>query len=219
MTDVTALSGAAASTQTSARTSVAGNYEMFLTLLTEQLKNQDPLDPLDSSEYVAQLVEFSNVEQSIRQTETLESMLANQLGSTGAAAVAYIGRDAHIEGAQAPLQDGAARWSYTLSAQTAETAIAVLDDAGKVVFETSGETSPGNHAFTWDGLDASGAPLAPGTYTLSVGAKNGEGDALNPAITAYGRVTGVDLAGAAPSVTLGDLKVGLGGVRSVSEIS
>ena len=98
----------------SSRTSLADNYEMFLNLLTAQMKNQDPLDPLDSTQFVDQLVSFSGVEQQIAQNQNLESLLIVQSAAAQTSSVGYIGRVATALTPDSRLESGTAAWQYEL---------------------------------------------------------------------------------------------------------
>lgn len=217
MTDAVSSLPSAQGVAGESRASLADNFEMFLTLLTEQLQNQDPLDPLDSNQFVSQLVEFSSVEQLINQTESLETIAAIQSGSSAAAAVGYIGRDAVLDGPEAPLADGSASWSYTLEGPADVIELQVLDATGRVVARADGANVGGEQDFVWDGRDGEGALLPPGAYTLAVQAFNASGDPVDATIRARGRVTGVDFTGEEPAIALGPVRAPLASVLSVSE--
>ena len=217
MSDALSSIAAGASSSNESRTSLADNFELFLTLLTEQLKNQDPLDPLDSNEFVNQLVDFSGVEQAINQTETLESLLALQGDQASANAVSYIERDVVYEGDTLALDaDGRGAWTYT--ADGADTvSIAVLDESGGVVFETSAQPSTGRQSFDWDGVASDGTVFTTGVFTLSIAALDEAGDAAPVTTNARGRVTGVDFVSGSPVLDVSGVAVALGNVRSVTQ--
>jgi flagellar basal-body rod modification protein FlgD len=186
-----AASTAAAEAATS-RTQIADKFDDFLLLLTTQLKNQDPLSPLDSTEFVAQLVSFTEVEQSINTNSHLEELVGLLRGSQAAAAVGYLGKTVEAEGDKAMLRDGRATFSYDPARQAAITTITLTDSSGTVVKTLLGETSPGRHDLVWDGRDTNGVPLPEGLYTISVKAKDDAGNAI-PVSTAFiGRVVAVD---------------------------
>lgn len=184
--DINAIAGANAQS-TQARSGLADNFETFLTLLTAQLKNQDPLEPLDSNEFTAQLVQFTSVEQSIATNQHLESLVALSSTNAANAAVTYLGKEVTAQGITSRLTDGQAKWSYSLPLSSAQTSLTVTDNLGRAVFTTQGETSDGNHIFDWDGTDNNGAPLPDGTYNLQVRAL----DTLGNEITSKTEVTGI----------------------------
>lgn len=215
MTDVSAI-GASSPGLTNSRTGLADNFEMFLTLLTEQMKNQDPLNPLDSTQFVNQLVDFSSVEQQIAQNQNLESLLLLQSAAAQANSVSYIGRVATAETPDTVLAEGQAEWEYTLP-NDAETVSLVIKEGDKVVARATGETTTGTHTFTWDGTNEAGSQLEDGVYTLEITATDADGEAVNTTIRAAGRVTGVDLSGSEVVVQMGQISVPLSSIISVRE--
>jgi flagellar basal-body rod modification protein FlgD len=209
------------SAATTAGAQLAGNFDTFLTLLTTQLKNQDPLSPLDTNQFTQQLVSFAGVEQSIQTNQNLESLLGIQRSGQAANAVSYIGRSVTATSDQAALSDGKARWDYDLPAAADKTALVVTDASNKVVSVASGETGAGPHTFTWDGKDSSGALLPDGVYTLSVAATDTAGQTIPVTQTVTGTVDSIDTASdGTPQLSVGGVAVGLGsivGVRSASD--
>ncbi|WP_420433868.1 flagellar hook assembly protein FlgD [Hyphobacterium sp.] len=208
------LSGASQNSQAA----LADNFEMFLTLLTEQMKAQDPLNPLDSTEFVNQLVNFSGVEQDIRANQNLENLITIQSAAAQTTAVGFIGREATVSSPQGMLQDGSADWTYVLPEDTQGTLITLTDENGRTVATFEGEATAGRHSFEWDGQDLSGTDLEDGVYTLTVSAVNGEGQPVTADVQTTARVTGVDFSGSQVVVQMGDIEVLLSSVRSIREI-
>jgi flagellar basal-body rod modification protein FlgD len=200
-----------------AQSALADNFEMFLTLLTEQMKAQDPLNPLDSTEFVNQLVNFSSVEQEIRSNDNLESLIAIQAASAQGAAVGFIGREATVNSPDAPLQDGDAEWTYILPENTEGTLLTIKDANGRTVATHEGEATAGTHTFDWDGTDLSGNALEDGIYTMEITAVNADGEPVEPEILTTARVTGVDFSGSEVVVELDGISVRLSSVRSLRE--
>jgi flagellar basal-body rod modification protein FlgD len=189
---------------------------MFLTLLTEQMKNQDPLNPLDSTQFVNQLVDFSSVEQQIAQNQNLESLLLLQSAAAQANSVSYIGRVATAETPDAVLSEGQAEWDYTLPGD-AQNVTLLVKDGERIVARANGEATTGTHTFTWDGTSESGSKLDDGVYTLEVIAEDADGEAVQATIQAAARVTGVDMSGNEVMVQMGPISVPLSSVLSVRE--
>jgi len=216
MPDISAI-GAASPSLTNSQASLADNFEMFLTLLTEQMKNQDPLDPLDSTQFVNQLVDFSSVEQQISQNRNLESLLTLQSNSAETAAVSYIGRDATVSTPQTLLENGAAEWNYILPRDANSTSLIVRDQAGRLVTTINGENTSGTHQLTWDGTNSGGSPMPDGVYSLEVLANDSDGAAIPIDIQATARVTGIDLSGPEVIIEMGRLRAALSSVLSVQE--
>src|ERR1700710_989023 len=110
----TAAAASSSSTSPNAMAQLSGNFNTFLTLLTTQLKNQDPMSPMDSNQFTQQLVEFSQVEQQIDTNTNLKSLIPQGTTQAGAFATTYLGKKVSITSGQASLSGGAANWSYTL---------------------------------------------------------------------------------------------------------
>jgi len=187
----------------------------FLTLLVTQLQNQDPLEPLDTHEFTAQLVDFANVEQQIQQNSHLESLIAAQSTGQAAASVAYLGTQVEAQSDQLPLQDGVASASYTLSEPAAKTQILVTDAAGNVLFSEPGPTTTGRHTFLWNGADTNGTVLADGAYKLQIAAENRDGDLIDVPTAIQGKVDSVSFADGAFTLHLGEVGVALDQIATV----
>lgn len=217
MVDAVSGLGATSPSLANSQTGLADNFEMFLTLLTEQMKNQDPLNPLDSTQFVNQLVDFSSVEQQIAQNQNLENLLLLQSAAAQSASVSYIGRLATAQTPQAFMEGGEASWEYTLPSDATTTSLIIRDEEDRIVARRDGETSTGSHDFTWDGLGDGGAALDEGVYTLDVIAQDADGEDLAINIQAAAQVTGVDLSGSEVIVEMGGIRVPLSSVMSIKD--
>lgn len=215
MTEVTSATQSSPSLVNS-RTGLADNFEMFLTLLTEQMKNQDPLNPLDSTQFVNQLVDFSSVEQQIAQNQNLESLLILQSAAAQANSVGYIGRVAMADTPMAYMENGSANWEYILP-DDAESVTLVIKQGERVVARSTGEVTAGSHEFEWDGKSETGTDLEDGVYTLDVIATNADGESVAAEIRASGRVTGVDMSGSEVIVQMGNISVPLSSILAVRD--
>ena len=197
MTDISAINGyvsstANASSTADAKKTLSADMNTFLTLLTTQLKYQDPLDPTDTSEFTSQLVQYSNVEQAIQTNEKLDKLLAMNNNNLGAQAVSYIGKVAQVLGDVMPLEKGQAQATYTLDKDVLSSTIMVKDGEGNIVYTANGDKLAGTHTFKWDGKDRNGNQLADGAYQIIVNTTNGSGEtAANVVTTVLGKVTGV----------------------------
>lgn len=201
--------------QSQAANQLAGNFDTFLTLLTTQLQNQDPLSPMDSTQFTQQLVAFSSVEQQINTNDNLKSLIALSLSQQASAAVNYIGHTVVLTSGKGSLNGGAVDWTYNLNAPAAGTTLTVKNAAGQVVYTTSGETAQGNNDFEWDGKDANGNQLPDGEYTLSVSATAPDGSAIATSIASKALVTAVDMSGTTPLLVLGAMEIPLSEVSLV----
>ncbi|TAN64494.1 MAG: flagellar hook assembly protein FlgD [Magnetospirillum sp.] len=196
--DTTAATTAAASTAATtasksetAKTSLGKDFNTFLNMLTTQLKHQDPLSPMDSTQFTSQLVQYSGVEQQINANSNLEKLITLQQASQTSSAISYINQNVEISSASLPLQDGAASFSYTLPQAAKNCEVQIKDSAGSVVYKTSADTAAGRHDLEWDGKNSSGTQLDDGLYTINVVASSADGTTLAATTTVTGRVTKV----------------------------
>lgn len=206
MVDGVSSTTEAATRANAGRTGLVSNFETFLTLLTTQLKNQDPLSPMESTEFTAQLTQMSGVEQQLLTNDLLTSLLsAQQAGNLGAAS-SYIGKTATAAWSATELTDGQATWSYELATNAATATLQVVDGAGKVVWTGDAPNkNTGLHDFTWDGKSTAGGQLPDGgVYTLKVLAKTAGDQTVDSQVLTRGRVTGVELYNGQPFLTIGN---------------
>jgi flagellar basal-body rod modification protein FlgD len=211
MTTVASATSAAtttATTSTAAQT-LSGNFQTFLTLLTTQLKNQDPMSPMDSNQFTQQLVMYSQVEQQIDTNSKLDSLISLGTNQTNSYAMNYLGKSVVLTNGEAALSSGAADWTYGLNSAASTTTLTVTNSSGNVVYTASGETAAGTHDFTWDGTDNNGNQLSDGTYTLSVASAAQDGSAVTTSVASKGTVTGIDLSGTSPQLVIGTMEVPL----------
>jgi len=193
------------------------NYEAFLQLLTTQLQYQDPLDPMDTSEYTSQLVQYASVEQSILMNDNLESLISLTSSNAATMALQYVGDTAEIDSAYAMMQDGSASWNYELASDAEEVVLQVRDQDGNLVFETSGETGEGSHGFQWDGTTDDGSLAEDGIYSLTVSALDADGNDIDSAISSFGTITGVDSSDGSLVFQVGDLNVSESAILGIRE--
>ncbi|MBN9673690.1 flagellar hook assembly protein FlgD [Roseibium aggregatum] len=166
MTTVTSSTSTAQSSSSVSQSGLMANYELFLSILTTQIQNQDPLDPLDSAEYTTQLVQYSNVEQSIQQNRNLESIIASLETTQSMGYVSYIGNEITADGSTTTLSGGQASWNYALDEDASGT-YEIRNSSGTVVYSGEADLSAGNHTFTWDGKTENGQNADSGLYTIS----------------------------------------------------
>lgn len=216
---VDAISATDATTKTTAgRTSLISNYETYLSLLTAQLKNQDPLSPVDSSQFTQQLTQMSGVEQQLLTNDLLTSLLSAQNASGMTGASTYIGKDVTAVWSADKLTNGQAKWSYELGANAQSATLAIVDSTGKTVWTgPAPDRTEGVHDFVWDGKTTGGGQLSDGgVYTLKVTAKNGDA-AVSSQVLTRGVATGVEMYDGAPYLTVGNSIVPLTSVISLKQ--
>ena len=210
-------SAAAASKQVgSGLQSLTSNFQTFLSLLTTQLRNQDPLSPVDSNQFTQQLVQMSGVQQQLLTNGLLTSLVGQ--GQNGlASGASYIGKTVQAQSATATLTGHQANWTYQLASNAASAQLEIDDAAGNAVWSGPAPAmTAGAHSFSWNGRNASGAQLPDGgVYTLKVAAANSANAAVGAQVLVSGAVTGVQLINNAPYLSIGSSIVPLADVVGV----
>lgn len=198
---------------------LASNFETFLTLLTSQLKNQDPLSPVDSNQFTAQLTQMAGVEQQLLTNDLLKGLLAAQGGGGLGAAATYIGKDATAAWSATKFTGGEATWSYELASNASSATLQVLDSSGRVVWEGEApDKTTGMHEFTWDGEATAGTDGQDGqVYSLKIVAKDAAGGAIDSQVLTRGRITGVEMYDGQPYLTIGNAILPLSSVIALEE--
>lgn len=198
---------------------LASNFETFLTLLTSQLKNQDPLSPVDSNQFTAQLTQMAGVEQQLLTNDLLKGLLEAQGGGSLGAAAAYIGREATAAWSATKFTDGEANWTYELAANASTAKLQVVDGAGKVVWEGDApDKTTGLHEFAWDGKATNGSDAKAGeVYSLKITAKTAAGETVDSQILTKGRITGVEMYDGQTYLTVGNSILPLSTVIALEE--
>jgi len=197
-----------ASEATNDAAKLAEDFDDFLTLLTTQLQNQDPLDPMDSAEFTNQLVAFTGVEQQIQTNQNLETLAdLSRLNNIGGVA-SYLGNQALIEAPFGDHTTDGISWQYANSQPTDSVALRVLTESGGLVYEQAGEAGLGVHDFEWDGKTSSGDVAGAGNYQLEVVALDDKGESLSAGIAVKETITAVDTSGIEPKFTIGPNTVG-----------
>lgn len=224
---VDAVASTAASSQAAANQSnlAAGQknldtgFNTFLSLLTTQLKNQDPTSPLDTNAFTQQLVSMTGVQQQLLSNQLLQQLVTSSQGGQGVAgAVGMIGKTVSASTAESALSGGQARWSYNLASPAQNASLSIVDGLGKPVWSgPASALSTGEHEFTWNGRDASGRQLADGgKYTLKVAAADAYGGSVPSTVSVRGTVTAVSTINGQTVLNLGASQVPLSQVTAVS---
>ncbi len=143
---------------------------------------------MDSTEYTQQLVQYSQVEQSIQQTGVMQDVLAQLKSQNMLQASGLIGRVVDIKGAEAGLGSGPALWSYSFDATPAQVEATIRNGAGEIVHRFAPGAAAATGSIAWDGKRADGQVAPPGSYTLEIAATSASGSALPATIGSYGIV-------------------------------
>jgi flagellar basal-body rod modification protein FlgD len=204
----------ASSTLNTSRQGIADNFDTFLKILTTQLRNQNPLDPMDTNAFTQQLVQFTGVEQQLKTNQFLEAMMLSNQNAGQSAAVGYIGKTVTASGVKTELTDTGAKWHFAVD-QAATINVTVKDASGNVVFTKQGNVASGESVFSWDGNNNDGRAMPNGTYSINIQAKNADGKMVGVATEMTGEVTGVDFSGSEPVLIVGSARVNMSAILSV----
>jgi flagellar basal-body rod modification protein FlgD len=215
-TNATGTSTATA-TATTGSTQTLGEND-FLKLLTAQMQAQDPLNPMDSANFAAQLAQFSSVEQLTNINTQLTSLNAAQTSIQNTMATDLIGKNVTVTGNKSTLANGQAVMPYTLSADAAKVTVAIYDGTGALVKTSvlSAQTA-GSNSYTWDGKDQNGNSLPAGQYTFSVAAADAQNQPVTVTPLTSGIVTGISFNNNVTSLTLDNgTQVQLGDIHQIA---
>jgi flagellar basal-body rod modification protein FlgD len=211
-------SSTAGAAGTNASQQLAGNFDTFLQLLTTQLQNQNPLDPLDTNQFTQQLVEFASVGQQINMNTNLQTLISMQQTSEATSALQLVGSTVTVTGNSATLSNATsspATWS--LNAATPATAnLTITSSAGTTVYTGTQSLNAGIQSFTWNGKGNNGQTWPDGTYTLSINAAGANGQAVNVSSQVQGVVSGVNTSSNPPTLTVSGQTVQLSQITSIS---
>src|SRR5271170_7291636 len=204
-TGSTGSTSSTASTASTGMQTIAGNFDTFLQLLTTQLQNQDPLSPLDTSQFTQQLVDFASVEQQINMNTNLQTLISMQQTSEATSALQLVGNTVTINGNAAALSNATntpATWSINSSAPATGT-VTITSQAGTTVYSGTVALNAGTQSYTWNGVGSSGQTWPDGTYTMAISATGANGQAVTTTTQVQGVVTAVNINQNPPTLTVG----------------
>ena len=170
--------------------------DTFLLLLVTQLQNQDPTNPTQNEDFIAQLAQFSTLEQTTSTNDLLEQLIAQDVQRTQFSLVNLIGRTIVSEGDTVSLgKTDQPILAYALSDTASQVTIEVLDQNGQILrsLQSTSPGTPGAHQVQWDGLDADGERLSEGVYRFRVKAVNGNQEPVSNFTFARERVSNIVL--------------------------
>jgi len=193
---------------------VAQNFQTFLQLLTTQLKNQNPLDPLDTNQFTQQLVQFAQVEQQMNMNSSLSTLISLQKATQTSAALGFLGSTVVVNGDTAALTGGKATWSFSTD-KPASAVINIRSASGQVVYSESRTLTAGAQTFEWNGRGTTGQLMPEGDYTISITAKDASGAIVAIATEVEGVVDGVDLTQTPPVLKIGSRSFTLDKIKQV----
>ncbi|MBI1208571.1 MAG: hypothetical protein GC191_14965 [Azospirillum sp.] len=203
----TSNSGATTGTSATSLESLGNDINQFLKLLTTQLQNQDPLNPMDNAEVTNQMIGYANVQQNSATNTRLDSLIALQKTGTAAGGLSYLGKQVEADGNLVEVSDGSGLLAYNLDATAASVLVRVVNSSGQTVFSanstSTADVASGMHRVAWDAKDSEGDTLPDGTYSLYITALDASGAVIGSSTRATGTVTGVDVTGDDALLSLG----------------
>jgi flagellar basal-body rod modification protein FlgD len=193
--------------------------DAFLTMMVAQLQNQDPLNPMEASEFSSQLAQFSQLEQLLNLNETMTSMKAAFEDNSSRDVTSYIGKEIIGDVDSMSVKDGSASSGYYSLPKPGEVRVEVYDSIGRVVKTIFlGQKEAGSHSIQWDGTDSSGNLVPDGTYKYAVGADMGYGFE-EVATTVTGTVDGIVFSGEKPFLVVDGVWVNPDSLLQVKQVS
>lgn len=192
--------------------------DQFLELLLVQMQNQSPLDPMDSQQFLAQLAQFSTLEQLANVNTGLDNLAIGQAGMVAGQVVTMIGKDVTYQGNQVQLQNGRADLKFELEGRAESVRISIRNEEGTVVrIIEAGAHPSGMNELTWDGESDAGTAMPPGTYTFEIEATSTSGDEVAATTFSAGRVDGVTYINGTPELIIGDVRKSPADIDQITE--
>ena|SRR5450631_368536 len=182
-------------------TEIASNFTTFLQLLTTQLKNQDPLSPMDTNQFTQQLVEFASVEQQMKSNSSLTTLVSLEQAAQSTSALALVGATVVVDGSTTQLSNGKANWSLNVS-KPATATVTIKDATGQTAYTSTFGVNPGTQNFTWDGHGTNGTLWPNGPYTMTATAADASGQTTAISTQIQARVDSVDLTQTPPLLSI-----------------
>jgi flagellar basal-body rod modification protein FlgD len=180
---------------------IADNFQTFLTLLTTQLQNQNPLDPLDTNQFTQQLVQFAGIEQQMKGNDALTSLVNIEKSAQSTQALVYVGQNVAVDGSTAQF-DTSATWNMN-APEAASATISITSSTGATAYSGPFSLTAGNSSFVWDGKGNDGSQWPAGAYKMTVVGTNAAGQNVAVSTEVQGIVDSVDLTASPPLLSIG----------------
>jgi flagellar basal-body rod modification protein FlgD len=183
-TTAAAAAGSASTAQAAGNTAmqqIAGNFDSFLQLLTTQLQNQNPLDPLDTNQFTQELVEFASVGQQVNMNSNMQTLISLQQTTAATAALQLVGSNVTVAGQAASLSNATgspATWSISAAAP-ATANVTITSATGQTAYTGALALNSGSQSFTWSGQGSNGVTWPDGNYTISISATGANGQPVS----------------------------------------
>jgi flagellar basal-body rod modification protein FlgD len=196
-------SSSSGSLNSTAGSTLAGNFQTFLTLLTTQLQNQNPLDPLDTNQFTQQLVQFASVEQELKTNDQLTTLVSLQQTAQSTQALTFVGKTAVVDGSTATMTKSSATWDLSVPKDSTVN-ISITNNTGQTVFSGNYTVTAGNNQpFVWDGKGTDGTQWPDGQYKMTATGTDSSGNSVAISTQIQGVVSSVDLTQSPPLLSIG----------------
>jgi flagellar basal-body rod modification protein FlgD len=194
---------------------IAGNFQTFLTLLTTQLQNQNPLDPLDTNQFTQQLVQFAGVEQQLKTNDSLQTLVTMQQTAQATQALEFVGKTAIVSGNSTALTNSKATWELNVPT-TSTVNISIANSSGQTVYTGNFSANAGNNQpFAWNGQGNDGTQWPDGIYTMTATAQDSTGNSVAIATQVGGTVSAVDLTQSPPLLSINGQSYTISQVKAI----
>jgi flagellar basal-body rod modification protein FlgD len=212
----TSSSSSSSSLNSATSDTLAGNFQTFLTLLTTQLQNQNPLDPLDTNQFTQQLVQFASVEQQLKTNDQLTTLVSLQQTAQSTQALGFVGKTAVVDGSTAALTSSSATWDLSIPTNS-NVNVSITNSTGQTVFSGSYAVNAGdNQPFTWDGKGNDGTQWPDGKYTMTATAADSAGNSVAVSTQIQGVVSSVDLTQSPPLLSINGQTYTVSQIKSIT---
>jgi flagellar basal-body rod modification protein FlgD len=208
-------SSSASSANALASQQIAGNFQSFLQLLTTQLQNQNPLDPLDTNQFTQQLVEFAGVQEQLNTNDSLQTLVSLQQTAQATQALTFVGKTAIVSGNTATMTNSSASWELSVPSNS-NVNISIANSSGQTVYTGTVPESAGNQKFTWNGIGSDGTQWPDGQYTLTASTTDGSGNSVGITTQVAGTVSGVNLTQTPPLLMINGQSYTINQIQSIS---
>jgi flagellar basal-body rod modification protein FlgD len=218
-TSTTNTSNSNSSSNNNSLNQLASNFNDFLTLLTTQLQNQDPLDPMDTNQFTQQLVEFTGVQQQVDMNSNMQTLISLQQTSEATSAMQYLGSSVTLTGSSATLASGSpATWSLN-SPSPATGNVTITNSSGQTVYTGTVSLNTGTQSYSWNGQGTNGVTYPAGQYTLAISATSATGTPVTVSTAIQGTVSGINLSQSPPEVTVSGQNYPITAIQSINSSS
>jgi flagellar basal-body rod modification protein FlgD len=215
-TSTSSSSSSGATLSSTTNTTLAGNFQTFLTLLTTQLQNQDPLSPLDTNQFTQQLVQFASVEQELKTNDQLTTLVSLQQTAQSTQALTFVGKTAVVDGSTATLTNASATWNLGVPTNS-NVNVTIASSTGQTVFTGNYPVNAGsNQPFTWNGKGNDGTQWPDGKYTMTATAADSAGNPVAVSTQIQGVVSSVDLTQSPPLLSINGQTYTVNQIKSIT---